>query len=66
MRTNITISGVQLSSDQASLIFGLLVRAEIENKECIEKYKHFDTSVFIDENRTIREIKNIILNGGEK
>lgn len=66
MRTNITISGVQLSHDQASLLFGLLVRAERVNNECIEKYKHFDTSVLSDENRIIREIKEIILNGGEK
>lgn len=66
MRTNITISGVELTPDQASLIYGLLIRAEIANNECIEKYKNFDTSVFVDENRTIYEIKNIILNGGKK
>ena len=66
MRTNITISSVELTPEQASLIFGLLIRAEKANNECIEKYKMFDTSVFEDENKTIYEIKDIIINGGKK
>lgn len=66
MRTNITISGVELTPEQAGLILGLLIRAEKSNIECIEKYKHFDTSVFEEENATIYEIKNIVLNGGKK